>query len=215
LTNLLSNIPEDIKSRSLFISFQKNDVLLKKDEEIKFVYILYSGTLRVINEFSNGSIYGFANIDSIDFIGALEILAEEPKIACTVEAITDGAALRVSKEDFLEWFNKDIEFSRILAKILAKKFYPTISRNGAVFMNSAMYSLAGFIIKSVKDNINQGKVGFITTKRQHIADELGISLRTVYRLIKELKEDNLIQVIKGKIYVTKDQYEKLYQMVKD
>lgn len=213
--DLLNNIPVDIKNRSVMIKFSKNDIVLKKDEEIKYVYILCSGTLRAINEFSNGNIYGFANINPPDFIGSLEILAEESKIACTVESVTDSTALRISKKDFLDWFERDVYFSSTLAKTLAKKFYPTIYRNGAVFMNSAMYSLVGFILQSIEDDIKQDRIGVIRKKRQHIADELGISLRTVYRVIKELKEDNLIQVIKGKIHVTKDQYERLNYIIEN
>jgi CRP/FNR family cyclic AMP-dependent transcriptional regulator len=213
--DLLNNIPVDIKNRSVMIKFSKNDIVLKKDEEIKYVYILCSGTLRAINEFSNGNIYGFANINPPDFIGSLEILAEESKIACTVESVTDSTALRISKKDFLDWFERDVYFSSTLAKTLAKKFYPTIYRNGAVFMNSAMYSLVGFILQSIEDDIKQGRIGVIRKKRQHIADELGISLRTVYRVIKELKGDNLIQVIKGEIHVTKDQYERLNYIIEN
>jgi len=215
LTGLLNNMPIDIKSRSVMTKISENDILLKKDEEIKYVYILCSGTLRAINEFSNGNIYDFANINPPDFIGSLEVLAEESKIACTVEAITDSVAIRVSKDDFIEWVQRDVYFSSTLAKTLAKKFYPTIYRNGAVFMNSAMHSLVGFIIQSVDDEIKQGKIGVIRKKRQHIADELGISLRTVYRVIKELKEDKLVNIIKGKIHVTRNQYEKLIEVVED
>jgi CRP/FNR family cyclic AMP-dependent transcriptional regulator len=213
LKKLLETMPEDVKKRSILKEFYPTDILLKKDEEAKYVYLLYSGTLRVINEFPNGTVYGFAYIDSTEIIGALEILAEEKRIAATVEAVTHSIALRISKEDFIKWFESSIDFSMIMARMLAKKFYPTISKNGEVFMNSSMHSLASFIIRSVEKNIKEGKIGIINKKRQYIADELGMSLRTVYRAIKKLKEDNLITIIKGKIHVSKKQYEKLTEII--
>ncbi|QEK11256.1 Crp/Fnr family transcriptional regulator [Crassaminicella thermophila] len=215
LAKLLKNMPKDIKNRSVVKHFPSNTIMLKKDSEVKYVYIIYSGTLRVINEFANGNIYGFAYIDSTDFVGALEILAEESKTACTVEAVTDCVALRISKEDFLEWFEKDIFFSTNIAKLLAKKLYPTIYRNGAVFMNSSIHSFIAFLIRFVQKDIQEGKTALINKKRQYIADELGISLRTVHRIIKKLKEDNLLTIIKGKIYVNKNQYERLIEIVDD
>ncbi|QXM05123.1 Crp/Fnr family transcriptional regulator [Crassaminicella indica] len=213
LEKLLKNMPEDVKKRCVIKNFPAKSIMLKKDAEVKYVYIHLFGTLRVLNEFANGNIYGFAYIDSTDFVGALEILAEESQIACTVEAVTDCTALRMSKEDFLKWFEKDILFSTTIARLLAKKFYPTIYRNGAVFMHSAMDSLISFIIKFVEYDIQDKAVVLINKKRQHIADELGISLRTVHRIIKNLKENELITVEKGKIYVNKKQYEKLINMI--
>ncbi|MCT4619175.1 MAG: Crp/Fnr family transcriptional regulator [Marinisporobacter sp.] len=215
LENLLKNMPENIKAKALIKNFPAQTIMLKKDSEIKYVYILCSGTLRVINEFSNGTIYGFAHINSTDFIGALEILAEETKIACTVEAITDCVALRISKKDFLDWFENDIFFSTTIAKSLANKLYPTIYRNGAVFMNSATHSLISFLIKFVEENMENKNTLLIRKKRQYIADELGISLRTVHRIVKKLKEDDFISIIKGKIYVNKEQYDRLLELLDD
>ncbi|RKD27144.1 CRP/FNR family transcriptional regulator, cyclic AMP receptor protein [Caminicella sporogenes DSM 14501] len=213
LQKLLKTMPEDVKQRAVLKEFFPTDILLKKDEEVNCVYLLYSGTLRVINEFPNGTVYGFAYIDSTEIIGALEILAKEKKIAATVEAVTHSIALRISKEDFIKWFESSIDFTMEMAKMLAKKFYPTVCKNGEVFMNSSIYSLASFIIRSVEEDIKEGKTGIINKKRQYIADELGVSLRTVYRAIKKLKEDNLITVIKGKIHVSREQYEKLAEII--
>lgn len=72
-----------------------------------------------------------------------------------------------------------------------------------------MYTLVSSIIQWTKEDIQRGKVSFINKKRQQIADELGISLRTVHRNIKKLKQQELITIDTGKLYVNWEQYKAL------
>lgn len=43
--------------------------------------------------------------------------------------------------------------------------------------------------------------------RQELSEELGICVKTLNRTIKKLKENNLINIVKGKIVLTSSQYE--------
>lgn len=215
LANLLISMPVEIRNRCVIKRFPAKSTMIQKDEETKYVYIVISGMLRVVNEFENGKLFGFAYKNPLDFIGMLEVLAEESKMAGTVEAITDCVVLRITKEDFLKWLESDHFFSITIAKEIAKNLYPTAYRIGDVFMNPALYTIVTFIVQSTKKEIKDERIGLITKKRQQIADELGLSLRTVYRVIKKLKEDNLVTIRKGKIHVHKEQHIKLIKMLEE
>ncbi len=209
LSNLLKGMPDEIRKRCIVQKFDAKTILVKKDEEPKFVYIICAGMLRIFNEFENGKILQTAKVKDMDVVGILEVLSSEDKIAATVEAVTECIALRISKEDFLEWIENDHHLAVIIAKKIASDFYNTTYSNGRLLLNSTMYTLVSFIIETIKKDVEQNKKGFIHKKRQEIADELGVSLRTVQRNIRKLKDAGLITVNTGKIHVDSNQYNKL------
>jgi CRP/FNR family cyclic AMP-dependent transcriptional regulator len=206
LANLFMGMPADIRIRCVEESFKARTVMVKKDEEPKYVYIIYSGTLKIFNEFQNGRILETAIVNDMDFVGLIEILASKQKIAATVETVTECVTVKISKKDFLKWMEKDHYLSIIVAKKMAKDFYSIAYSNGELLLNSTMYTFISFIIQWAKEQIGEGKEAFINKKRQQIADELGISLRTVQRNIKKLKQEELITVKNAKVYVNKKQY---------
>ncbi|GAA0181488.1 hypothetical protein SH2C18_40150 [Clostridium sediminicola] len=209
LANLFIGMPAEIRMKCKVQNFDAKTIMIKKDEEPKYVYIIYSGTLKIFNEFQNGKILETAIVNDQDFVGLIEILASKDKIAATVETVTDCVALKISKNDFLKWLENDHYLAMIVARKMAKDFYNIAYSNGELLLNSTMYTLVSSIIEWTKEDIEEGKVSLINKKRQQIADELGISLRTVQRNIKKLKQEELITINTGKVYVNNEQYKAL------
>lgn len=217
LADLFIKMPNKIKEHCVMQNYSAKTVLLKKDAKPKYIYIISCGTLRIFNEFENGRILQTANIKDMDFVGLIEILAAKDKIAATVETVTDCTALRIPKDDFLKWIENDSNLAVMLAKKIANDFYNISYSNGRLLLNSSMYTLVSFIIEYVKNDIANDNTAFVNKKRQQIADELGISLRTVHRNVKKLKELGIITISTGKIYVNNKQYKmllnKLHELV--
>lgn len=209
LANLFMGMPAEIRMKCVVQNFDAKTVMVKKDEEPKYIYIIYSGTLKIFNEFQNGRILETAIANDMDFVGLIEILASKDKIAATVETVTNCVALRISRKDFLKWLENDHYLAMIIARKMARDFYNIAYSNGELLLNSTMYTIVSSIIEWTKKDIEEGKVAFINKKRQQIADELGISLRTVHRNIKKLKQQGLITIDLAKIYVNSDQYKAL------
>jgi CRP/FNR family cyclic AMP-dependent transcriptional regulator len=209
LANLFIKMPAEIREHCVVQHYDAKTIMIKKDAKPKYVYIISCGTLRIFNEFENGRILQTANVKDMDFIGLIEVLAAKDKIAATVETVTNCTALRIPKEDFLKWMEFDHNLAMMLAKKIAIDFYNISYSNGRLLLNSSMYTLVSFIIECVKSDIEQANIAFVNKKRQQIADELGISLRTVHRNVKKLKELGIIKIDTGKICVNSEQYRML------
>lgn len=215
IANLVKGMPLGIRKRCLVKNFPPKTVLLKKDDDVKWVYIFCNGTVIVKNEFENGQLYNFTEVDSVDFIGEVEVLAGETQIACTVETTTNCTLLQLTKEDFMKWIECDHNLSIGIAKSVAKKMYPTSYHNGDIMFYSGIYKVVSFIIK-YSDKISYVESRkCIKTSRQEIGDKIGISIRTVNRSIKKLKDKGLISVRHGNIFITEDQYFNLVQYLED
>lgn len=206
LQKLLSGMPQNIRSGCIVKKIPAGSIIVKKQEVIKFVYILTKGELRVINEFKNGSIYAFASIMPVSFVGELEVLAGESENAVTIEAVTDCIAVRLSAEDFEKWIKCDNDALMMVANILAKKLYPTSYETGNVLFNSGISKVQSYLVKYFEKKANDEETLPINRNRQQIADEIGISVKTVNRCIKKLKDEELVMVRKGKIFVSRNQY---------
>lgn len=205
----ISNIPEDIKERITVRRFLSKAVVARKGEEIKYISIIYSGKMHVINEFDSGQIYTFADIGFMDVVGDIEVLAEKFTVACTVEAITDCIVLQMSCEDFIKAFESSHSFSKQVARMIAKKMYSSSFKNGEAIFYSVKHNVTSFIIKYAQKRISEENIVAINLLRQEIADTLGISTRSVNRAVKAMKDEDLISIQKGKININKNQYCKL------
>lgn len=203
---LLSRMPEEIKSRCSVKKFLTGSTVVKKEECVRFVYILIKGEVKVINEFENGSIYSFASVFPINFIGELEILAGEMENAVTIKAAAECIMIKLTAEDFIKWIRVDHDTLMLVARVLAKKLYPASYENGNVLFSSGISKVRSYIIKYYRKKAEIGGMLVIHENRQQIADELCISVKTINRSIKKLKEEGMVAVKKGKICISKEQF---------
>ncbi|MCX7710176.1 MAG: Crp/Fnr family transcriptional regulator [Clostridia bacterium] len=215
LKEILSGMPWEISSRCVLKKFRAGSAIIKKDDTVKYVYLLVKGELRVINEFENGNIYIFGRNLPMSFNGELEALSGEKQYAITLEAVTDCVAICISIDDFNKWMEMDHSALLIVSKELAKKMYPTSSENGNILFRPGLVKVQSYLVKYSNDKIKEGETFQISRNRQQIADEIGISVKTVNRCIKKLKDEGLLSIKKGKVYISKNQHLKLAAAIKD
>lgn len=215
LESLYSSMPSEVQERCIRKVFPANTIVMKKGDEVKQVYIICSGSMRILNEFENGRLYAMSYVGCMTFLGDLELLSGETAIACTVETVTECEVMQIPIDCFLRWFRSDHIFSIFVAQMLAKKLYPRANEYGENFFYSALYGVIKFLIKSSQDDLKNETKVIIKKKRQEIADFLGISLRSVNRAISKLKAENLITVKAGKINVNKSQISNLMKLIQN
>jgi len=209
LEKILLGMPPEIRLRCYVKKILAGATLLRKGEKVKYVYLLIKGEAKVINEFENGRLYIYARILSTSFIGELEILAGEMEHAGTVEAITDCRVLAIAAEDFTKWIECDQKILMVVCKGLAEKMYPTSNENGTVMFLSSRSKVQSYIVKNYRERQKMVEPFLLDKTRQQIADEIGISIKTVNRCVEKLKAEGLVFIKRGKIYINKEQYTKL------
>ncbi len=138
LSSMFETVPEYILQRCFIKRFEKRTMILNKDDEINDIYFVCEGSIRVISEFVNGTIHGFAYVEPGDIIGAMELLSEHRVSACSLETVTDSVVISMAITDFMEWFELDHGFSKAVARMVARKFFPTSYDYGVVFKEEAV-----------------------------------------------------------------------------
>jgi CRP-like cAMP-binding protein len=205
IQQMLRCVPEDIREQVVDKCINAGKTIAFKGTHIENVFILEEGTIRVINEFTDGHRYSFAQLIPPNFIGDLEVLAGQENYATTLETVTPCRMKIMSVPIFWELLSRDPALLMVVAKDLAKKMYPTSNESGTVKFFSGIHKLQAYLIREYEGD----GIFLLKKNRQEIADEIGTGVKTVNRCINRLKEEKLICVIKGKVQIDSKQYVQL------
>ncbi|KNF07561.1 cAMP-binding protein [Gottschalkia purinilytica] len=215
LEKILKNMPETIKNRCVVKTVPAKSIIQKKDDDLDFFSIICKGEVRIINEFENGNIYVIEKNKAIDFIGEVTALSDKKKTSVTTEAVTTCTIIQLPITDFFKWIELDNNFLLIISKRVANKLYNSSYVRGVELFYSASHLIIDFLINYVDQNTNKKDQIIVALTRQEISEKLGVTIRTVNRAIKKLKDENLISINKGKIYINNNQYEQLAKAMDD
>ncbi len=219
INQLFSNAPKRVINNCSVKNYFKDKVFMYENEDLKNIYLLCEGTINFTVQLENGKtlevgrIYVNDNCHTINnknfhIIGFLEVLSEEKYIATTVTALTDCKCIRMSVDIFKYWLESDIKLSLLLNKVIAQDFIEIMSNYTQLLLGNSYNSLIHGILEWSKNSYEENKF-VIIKERQQMADELGISLRSVFRNLKILKDDGLIETSGSKIIVTEEQLKRL------
>lgn len=202
----LEKIPANLKRTAVPVLFKKNSIVIMKDEPAEYAYFILEGNLALQNEYADGNIYKFSDLGKGVIISDLEVLSGKYKNAATAIAKEDTWLLRVGLNEFERELRTNLDFLYYVASHMAQKMYESSYERGVYLFKPGVSLITNYLIKyAEEEGFSEGNVK-IKKKRQEIADEIGISIRTVNRAVSELKEEGIVSIVKGKIILSKNQY---------
>lgn len=178
--------------------------IIVKGERNPYIYFLYSGKIRIINVFDNARVFSFATNEGLGFSGLLEFLSGEELASSTVETATECRYLRMRKQVFQLWMDEDIRAFRFVVRAFARQLYPSLNSVGSLYVHPRFYLLVQHLVSHYGRAAEaEGEVA-VPASRESLAEELGFSLRTMYRLSSRLVEEGFASVRRKKIVVSRE-----------
>ncbi|CVI72144.1 cAMP-activated global transcriptional regulator CRP [Clostridiales bacterium CHKCI001] len=208
LEEYIRYMPEELNHRYTIRIIPPGVIIHQKHAILDYFGIVCKGEHRVINEFENGNVFMIEKNEPIDFIGEVTILANKKESSVTIETLTECTILYFSRKDFEQWIACDIHFLRLVSQKVAYKLYRSSYNRGDRLFYPPTFLLLDYLIKYIKGKKITEKGIILPKTRQQLYEELGITIKTINRTIKRLKEDDLIGIQKGKITMNKIQYER-------
>lgn len=194
LSDILSGMPERIWDGCKILSLMKGEMLFESGNPSTHVYILCRGKVVILDQALSGSELKVVFVNEGNMIGEMEALSGQAKMRYNARASTRCEVIMIPLRMYLEWVESDPALARYMVKVLAKKLYDASTEVADYKQTNAIVRIATFIFSE--------KTGRLDMRRQEIAEICGVSVRTLNRCIKQLKEENLISIKKGKIYTT-------------
>lgn len=179
------------------------------DKTQKYIHYVIVGKYFHYRELKIGKRNLIALNEAPEWIGMDRVLDKE-NANITEDYVTEECiVIDIEKEYFIECLQKDGEMSLYIIKNLLKKMSLTSSRAESMLINDAKLQFLCWLNDYWRNNHKGEERLVIKLKNDYIMDNIGISTRTFYRILRELKEDGLITTVKGNIVTNNLQIEKI------
>jgi CRP/FNR family cyclic AMP-dependent transcriptional regulator len=114
----------------------------------------------------------------------------------------------MSRENYLNWMKSDAETLFFRVCDITRKLMSQARNERRYLFMSGSRRLAAFLADAYERRQKDGILALAIT-RQQLADELGVSGKTVQRALKTLSEQELVKVQGRKLIMNHLQYERL------
>lgn len=208
--DLLKACPFEILKCWSIVTHKKDETILFQGRQCDDFLIIVNGLVDINITTENGKKYSQAIYVKGNYLGELEIF-DGLNNCCNAEAITDVVLLKINRDDFLKWMEMDRNISWKLTKSLSLSFYKLSLKAGSDKLYSLKYRLCDFLLHCMEESYFVDNKMKLTIKNTNISGYLGVTDRSINRVVKELKEKGIVEVINGYIMI-KNKKALLYEL---
>ena len=181
-------------------TFRPAQKLFKQDEKARQAYVIKRGIAKCYITEENGKDYILEFFGEGEIIGELELLRNAP-ILSTVEAVTELEVYKTDSASFWQMLETNQQFNRIILKELATR----VSQLAIRVSYQQLYPVEYTLLKLLSLFSYQE----LPLSKKDLADYLAISVRSLNRTLKQLREKNFIPADSLDLHIPKPDLEKL------
>jgi CRP/FNR family cyclic AMP-dependent transcriptional regulator len=197
----LSSIEQIITEKSV----RKNDVILWEEETKDYMYIVFSGKIKVVQTGPEGKEQILVIRKKGDFFGEMALLDGKTQPA-TVVAMEDATVGLISKNDFETYFLKNDKVLRQIISLLCERL-----RESWLMLRVLSFDNAEQRVRAVLNNVSslygvkdtRGTIIPLKLTHQEIADYASLARETVSRLLSRFCQTGEIEILANKNIVLK------------
>lgn len=218
LRSWFADIPQSEMNQLLFRSFEKNEFLTLKGRAFAGIYIVLDGICNVINQLDNGSEVITLKLTPGCVIGVSESIANSIRYFASVKACTPVDVVELDSLMFDRWLVSYPSFVRFVLRNMVMRLHYTADlsancRIGTSQVNMAKYLIDRYNVEAGSSALHTAATVKIQETHEIIGNYLGISPRTVERIIRALRKEELISTSRGKICISATQYQALLDFI--
>ena len=191
-------------------SFRKNAVILLEDETKNFMYIVFSGKVKVLQAGLEGKEHIVAMHRKGEFFGEMALLDGKTQPA-TVIALEDTSVGLIAKNDFERYFLKNENVLKQIISLLCERLRESWLMMRVLSFADAEHRLRALLAHfatsyGVKDL--RGIIIPLKLTHKDIADYTALARETVSRLLSRLCKEGEIEILDNKNIVLKPSFVK-------
>lgn len=211
IKSFFSSCPLLIRNYLNLQEFPPGQMLIEAGAPCGTVYILISGKLQAIEEKAGEIPYSFFDILPFDIVGDYELFSEDEESYVTVRALESSVCLTLPARFYLHWISADSTALFFRTRLLMKKLSRQLNSNRRFLLMSYEQRCMYVICQEALNASPTDGTFRLKLNRELLATQTGCSLRTVYRLLKELAHKDILSLSGGKIHLTVKQLEIMSQ----
>lgn len=183
----------DMKPHMELFMYRKGEFICKETEEIRYLYFLVEGKVKVSTPLSNGKTLLLCFYEGFQVLGDLEITMRE-KASTNVQVIEDAYLIAISFEAARALLLNDARFLRFISQSLGQKLI-RCSKNSSINLLFPLESrLASYIMAAgKKTGCGEGERLIFSENLTEIAELLGTSYRHLLRTLNALVQKGILE----------------------
>lgn len=180
-----------------------------EDVIIKKVYYIISGSFYELRSSEQGKINLLSRKQAPQFLGVDRAVNPQEASLSTNLALEPCVVLEIDTGYFLRSLKENGELGIEIIKNICAKLSRASYRSDHILFHTTRERLILYILR-YWDEYNCGEgTCTVNVKNMFIADDIGISTRTLYRAMNGMIEEGLIRVVKGNMVVNESQIQRM------
>lgn len=200
ILQILKDCPYEVLKYWEIKEYPKGYIVCNQEEVDEYFYIIINGYANIYRTAENGKKYSQSVYKKGNYFGELEIFDKRPYI-CSVEALTELKVIRIHRKYFLQWIEKDRNFLIYITKTLCDNFYKLSKKAGEDTLYSLKYRVCNYLVYCVHSGIKTEKGIKVQVNKEHLSEMFVVTQRSINRILKYLKEKEIIEVGNKCIYI--------------
>lgn len=199
---ILKDCPYQILRKIKIKKYSTREFYLEQGEIHDTFYIIVDGEVDIYIQSEQGKKFCMMTYGKGNFIGELELFGRKPYMSCA-ESKGEVKTLEVSREVCIEWLKKDNNFNEYILKKLCDVTYASMQKIG----ENNLYTLKQRICQYIINETNDRSRKYFALDVEVMSEYMGVTKRSVNRVLKELRDKDIIDSVESKVIVKN--YEKL------
>jgi CRP-like cAMP-binding protein len=179
--------------------YKRNEVIFEEEETALFYYQIIEGSVRMFNSNQEGKEYTQGLFCKGDGFGEPPLFLDEPYPS---KAITtqDSTIIKLSKDKFLKILDENPSVQKSFLYLLAKKVYLKSRSSNEIINHKPEHRIISLLDTLKKNTTNKESKLLIPYTRQEIANQTGLRVETVIRILCKMNSCQKVEIINHKIY---------------
>lgn len=186
LNQYLGNAPLSIFEQIEILEMDSGKTFIYEGEKCDKIYILIKGKVKATDHYAEGMSFEYMWFKPVKIFGTMELLLDIEIYRTTLTTATECCFLVISTKAFEKWLSQDKDALLLESKTMGSYLLAQAKMARAyLFLNGkerVMAHLASVLRVNTEESL-------LKISRQIIADNTGLSIRTVNRAVKELEEE--------------------------
>lgn len=205
----------EVQRRIVEKRFHKNQVVLMEEDTAKYIYIVYTGKVRVVHLGSDGSERILAVHKRGDIFGEMALLDAKTAPA-TVIAMEEADIGLLSKDTFDNFLLKNEKVLLQLVAILCRRLREAQLVLKAIALPDAEQRLRSILnhlslLHGVRDD--RGVVIALRLTHKELAGYTSVSRETVTRLLHRMSEEGDLEMLENRTILLKEGFKEKLQLL--
>lgn len=192
-------------------NIKRNTSLVQMGDPVRKIVLLVTGQCHIIKYYDNGSRMIADSMKPVQLFGLYELLNEIPSYSASIVTIENCSVLEIPARLLLKQLESHIQSTLLITRYLSALTERSFNQRNREKLLTEYQNLLLYLYRHT---FGKSAPVSLRLERKIMSEELNINLRTLYRYLNRLKEEQQISVVHGLIFLSEEQLTMLESRVR-